>query len=131
MKGAALSRRRTAPPHFSQVVRGAAEIRCFSSNTRPHFRHSYSYVGTNLNDTWACRIVSRLPEDPAAALGIPLAQRPPTVPTSVAGLSPADFEGLARGGNHSPDLQFFVDQASTDAVEEWQLAQGRCSRCCC
>jgi Tfp pilus assembly protein PilF len=59
MKGAALRSRRTAPPHFAQVVRGAAEIRCFSSNILPHFRHSYSYVGTNVDTTWACRRVSR------------------------------------------------------------------------
>ena len=59
MNGAALRSRRTAPPHFSQVVRGGAEIRCFSSNVLPHLRHSYSYVGTNANDTWPCRGVSR------------------------------------------------------------------------
>lgn len=59
MKGAALRSRRTLPPQASQVVSGAAEIRCFTSNTRRHFKHSYSYVGTNSNDTWGCRKVSR------------------------------------------------------------------------
>ena len=42
MNGAADKRRRTAPPHASQVVSAGSEMRCFTSNTRRHRAHSYS-----------------------------------------------------------------------------------------
>jgi Tfp pilus assembly protein PilF len=59
MKGAGLSRRRISPPHASQVVNGASEIRWRTSKTRRHPRHSYSYVGTNTDGTCPRRGVSR------------------------------------------------------------------------
>ncbi len=59
MKGAALSNRRTSPPHVSQVLKGASEIRWRISKTRRQPRHSYSYVGTEPDGTWRPRGVSR------------------------------------------------------------------------
>lgn len=59
MKGAALSRRRTSPPHASHVTSGASEIRCRISKVRWHAWHSYSYVGTSSDGTWRIPWVSR------------------------------------------------------------------------
>ena len=42
MKGAADRRRRTAPPHVSQVLSGGSEMRCLASNVRWQDVHSYS-----------------------------------------------------------------------------------------
>ena len=51
MKGAEDSKRRTEPPHVSQVTRGGSEMRCLTSKTLSHWWHWYSYVGTNRKAT--------------------------------------------------------------------------------
>src|SRR6185436_6738227 len=59
MKGAADRRRRTCPPHASHTVSGGSEIRWRISKTRPHLRHSYSYVGIRIEATRGGLDVSR------------------------------------------------------------------------
>jgi hypothetical protein len=46
MNGAGDKSRLTRPPQASQTVNGASVIRWRISNTRWHFSHWYSYVGT-------------------------------------------------------------------------------------
>lgn len=69
MNGAGERRRRTAPPHTSQAVSGASEIRCRTSKTRLHCSHAYSYVGTGFKAIWCELSVSRRGGRAGALLG--------------------------------------------------------------
>jgi tetratricopeptide (TPR) repeat protein len=59
MNGAGEIRRRTAPPHASQIVSAGSVMRCRISNTRRHLSHSYSYVGIRISVYMGGRNVSR------------------------------------------------------------------------